>query len=276
MTTYAFHPGVPQVMGILNVTPDSFSDGGQYAAPEAAIARAFDIEREGADILDIGAQSTRPGHAPVQPEEELRRLLPVLEGLQGKLHIPISIDTFYPLVAGETLQLGARIINDISGAVTNGMAEVVRQYGAGWVLMHNGGGADAAQPYADVIQDVQAALAHMAQEAMRLGVLRESLCLDPGIGFGKTQADNLRLLANMEQVKVPGFALLVGASRKRVVRHAAGEAADLTAGTIAAHTIAQWGGADILRVHDVKQARQAADMAAALLENKNPATTGFS
>jgi dihydropteroate synthase len=241
-----------QLMAILNVTPDSFSDGGKYFAPEDAIARALELEREGADILDIGAQSTRPGCEAISPEEEWRRLRPVLEGLRGKIGIPVSIDTFYPEVAEEALRLGAGIINDVSGIVSEEMAGAVRQYGAGWVLMHNQGGADAAPAYADVVEDIRAALEKMAEQAIALGVKKERIWLDPGIGFGKSREDDLRLLANLERAKVPGFPLLMGVSRKRVT-------GGTQAGTIAAQVAAQWGGADILRTHDVAGARQGAN-----------------
>jgi len=239
-----------KIMAILNVTPDSFSDGGLYFAPEAAIARAFELERQGADILDIGAQSTRPGCEPVSPEEELRRLRPVLEGLRGRLGIPISIDTFYPEVAEEALQLGAGIINDVSGIVSEEMAGAVKSHGATWVLMHNQNGADFEGQYNDVVSEVREELKEMAGQAMALGIKKERLWLDPGIGFGKSQEDNLRLLANLERVKVSGFPLLVGVSRKRVTGGS-------EAGIVAAQAAAQMGGADILRTHDVVQARQA-------------------
>ena len=241
-----------QLMAILNVTPDSFSDGGMYFSPDAAITRARTLERQGADILDIGAQSTRPGCKVISPEEEWARLRPVLEGLRGKLGIPISIDTFYPEVAREALKLDANMINDVSGIVSEEMAWVVRQYNAGWVLMHNQGGADAEGQYDDVVSKVRMALEEMAQQAVALGVKKERLCLDPGIGFGKSNEDNLRLLANLERVRAPGFTLLVGVSRKRVT-------GGTQAGTTAAQVLAQCGGADILRTHDVVQAGQAAN-----------------
>ena len=241
-----------QLMAILNVTPDSFSDGGLYFSPEAAITRALELERGGADILDIGAQSTRPGCEIISPEEEWRRLRPVLEGLQEKVSIPISIDTFYPQVAEESLKLGALIVNDVSGVVCEEMAGVVERYDATWVLMHNQGGADAEGQYEDVVTQVREALEEMAARAMALGVEKEKLWLDPGIGFGKSNEDNLRLLANLERAKVPGFSLLMGVSRKRVT-------GGTQAGTIAAQVAAQWGGADILRTHDVAGARQGAN-----------------
>lgn len=251
----------PVVMGILNVTPDSFSDGGAYFALEAAVARALQIQEERAGILDIGAQSTRPGHRPVPPEEELRRLLPVLRALRGKLGIPISIDTYSPQVARAALAMGAAIINDVSGAAAGEMARAVLEYGAGWVLMHNGGGADAAPRYApDAVTAVRAALEELVGQAMACGLQRSQLCIDPGVGFGKSREDDLELLANLPLLKLPGVACLVGTSRKRVISHAAGWEADddRLAGTIAAHTVAQLGGADILRAHDVKEAVQAA------------------
>jgi len=238
-------------MAILNVTPDSFSDGGLYFAPDAAIARALELERQGADILDIGAQSTRPGCAAVSPEEELRRLRPVLEGLRGKLGIPVSIDTFYPEVAEDALNLGASIINDVSGIVRGEMAALVKSHGARWVLMHNQNGADFEGKYDDVVSEVREALEELARQAMALGLEKQQLILDPGIGFGKCYDDNLRLLANLERVKPPGFPLLVGVSRKRVTGGS-------QAATLAAQIIAQCGGVDILRTHDVVEAGQAA------------------
>ena len=257
---YHFTTGKTQLMGILNITPDSFYDGNAYLTPELAIARAMELEAQGADIIDIGAQSTRPGAAPVPPEEELRRLLPVLEAIAGQVNVPVSVDTFYPEVAEQALERGAVIINDVSGKVSAEMADVVRRHSAGWVLMHNGGGAEAVNDYRpDVVACVRQSLIDMAEQAMRFGIAREQLCMDPGIGFGKSREDNLRLLTNTRALKPEGIALLVGASRKR----ATGEAVppgERLGGTIAAHTIAQLGGADILRVHDIPQARQAADL----------------
>ena len=247
---YRFTLNTPQIMGILNVTPDSFSDGGAYLSPEAAVERAAAIEREGADILDIGAQSTRPGHAPVAPEEELRRLLPVLDALMGRIQIPVSVDTFYPQVAQAALARGAVIVNDVSGVVSREMAEVVTKFGAGWVLMHHGSG---------TVAEVRDNLRAMVDQAMGYGLAKEQLCVDPGIGFGTTREEDRARLAHTGEIKIEGMAYLVGASRKRVT----GEGAppeDRLAGTVAAHTIAQLGGADILRAHDVAAARQAAEV----------------
>ena len=252
---FTFDLSRPQVMGILNITPDSFYES--FASPEKAIARAIEIQDEGADILDIGAQSTGPGSHRITAREELYRLLPVLEALLRHIKIPISIDTFYPEVAARALSLGARIVNDVSGAVAPEMARAVKSYGAGWILMHNQGGADAAPAYLpDVVTVVAKALRDMAAQAQACGIEAARICVDPGIGFGKTQEDNALLLAHTAQLKIPGMAYLVGASRKRVT-------GGTLAGALAANALALRGGADILRVHDVKETvRQIAEQIA--------------
>jgi len=237
-------------MGILNITPDSFYDGSAFFTPETAVGHALLMQAEGADILDIGAQSTRPGAVPVPPEEELRRLLPVLKALRGRVNIPISIDTFYPEVAKKAIEHGAVMVNDVSGTAAQAMAEIVKQSSAGWILMHNGGG---------TAEHVRQSLESMAGQAIAYGIAKEQLCVDPGIGFGPSREDDRRLLAHTAQLKISGIAYLVGASRKRVTGEDSPPPERL-AGTIAAHTIAQLDGADILRVHDVKQASQAAKM----------------
>ncbi|MDR2647559.1 MAG: dihydropteroate synthase [Oscillospiraceae bacterium] len=251
----------PCVMGILNVTPDSFSDGGDYFAPQDAIDRALRVEQEGAAILDIGAQSTRPGSQQLPPEEEIRRLSPVLNALRGRVRIPISVDTFEPMVADEALRLGAQIVNDVSGVVTPAMAEVVRRRQAGWILMHNGGGADAELRYhPDVVTCVHDSLCRMVCQAEAYGVEPACLCIDLGIGFGKTQADNMLLLTSADTLRTKGIALLAGVSRKRLIGNVLEESTrpkERLGGTIAAQTIAQLYGADILRAHDVAQSVQA-------------------
>jgi len=247
-----------QIMGILNITPDSFFDGSLYASPERALERALKMQAEGADIIDLGAQSTRPGSAVIAAEEELARLLPVLDKLAGRIEVPISVDTFYPEVAKAVLMRGASLINDVSGKVTPEMASVIMGFGANWILMHNPGGADIAEHYApDVVSCVKDKLTNMVRQALVLGVAKDKLCIDPGIGFGKSRADNLKLLANTNMLKIEGVELLIGASRKRLI----GEQytpEERLAGTIAAHVIAQLGGANMIRVHDVKEAVQAA------------------
>ena len=257
---YHFKIEKPQLMAILNITPDSFFDGDVYFSPALAIARALELEAQGADIIDLGAQSTRPGAVPLPPEEELRRLLPVLEAVARRVNVPLSVDTFYPEVAEQALERGAAIVNDVSGSVTAEMAQVMRRHGAGWVLMHSGGGADAVNDYQpDVVTCVRQRLIDMTRQAMAFGLAEAQLCVDPGIGFGKSREDNLRLLANAQKIKPEGIALLVGASRKRVTGENVPPSERL-GGTIAAHVIAQLNGADILRVHDVPQTRQAMNL----------------
>ncbi|MDR1464547.1 MAG: dihydropteroate synthase [Oscillospiraceae bacterium] len=261
--------GKTRIMGILNLTPDSFSDGGEYLNVEAAVRRALEVEAQGADILDLGPQSTRPGHTPVPPEEEMRRLLPALEAIACRLRIPISVDTFDPAVAAAALDRGARIINDVSGQVSEAMGKVILDRGGGWVLMHAGGGADQLGTYEpDAHTAVRDFLAGATEKATAMGFRREDLCADPGIGFGKNRADDLRLLRNVASLRPDGVAVLVGASRKRLITAAAGDCPpkERLAGTIAAHTAAQLAGANILRVHDVPEAVQAARLIDAMLE----------
>jgi dihydropteroate synthase len=267
---FSFPLGVrTYVMGILNVTPDSFSDGGMWFDAASAIRHALEMQESGADILDIGAQSTRPGHAPVPAEEELRRLKPVLESLRGKIAIPLSIDTYYPEVAKVALEMGAAIINDVSGTVSHAMGEVIRGHGAGWVVMHTGGGdSSRVGDYQgkDIVPAVKTFFEETVEKTREFGLPDKAICLDPGIGFSKTHEHNLTLLRDMQKVRLPGYALLTGASRKRVVGQACGEpdAAKRLYGTIAAHTAAIAGGSDFIRVHDVKEAIQAAKMADAI------------
>lgn len=255
-------------MGILNITPDSFSDGGRWLEPEAAAAHAIELQEQGAELLDIGAQSTRPGHVEIPPEQELARLEPVLVALQGRLHIPVSIDTYFPQVAHRALALGAHIINDVSGAFHEEMARVIREYGAGWIVMHTGGGtADTQERYPEgVVAHVQAFFAEMAQKAAGYGIPHEALCFDPGIGFGKSYEENLTLLREAWRLRVPGSALLIGVSRKRTVGQATGveRAEHRVIGTVAANTAAIAGGCDILRVHDVLECVEGAKMADAI------------
>lgn len=255
------------VMGILNVTPDSFSDGGRYETPEEAVPRALAIQAQGADILDVGAQSTRPGHTPVTAQEEWARLEPVLLALRGRLSIPLSVDTYYPEVAVRALEAGAHIVNDVSGSLENGMPEVAARYGAALVMMHAGAGADdegQEEPVSAVRRYFEEALA----QAARAGLPRESVCLDPGIGFGKPRTGDAALLARLPETLegLPETAVLVGASRKRVVGMWCGNPpfSERLPGTLAAHTLAQWNGAHILRVHDVAACVQAARVTDAL------------
>ena len=222
------------------------------------------IGNMGVDVLDIGAQSTRPGHIPVTAEEEWGRLRPVLEVLSGRVTIPVSIDTYYPEVAARALEAGAHIINDVSGSLQNGMPGVAARYGAGLVMMHAGGGADD-EGGADAAGAVRAYFLEALEAAEQAGLAREAVCLDPGIGFGKPRLGDVQLIARLPQVLagLPETAVLVGASRKRVVGMWCGNPPfeERLPGTLAIHTLAQWNGAHILRVHDVAPAVQAARVA---------------
>lgn len=234
------------VMGILNVTPDSFSDGGKYISPEKAIKRALRIQKEGADILDVGAQSTRPGFKKIPPKEEWNRLEPVLKGISGKINIPISIDTFYAEVAEKALQYGVTIINDVSGCSDDKMFQLARMHSCGMIIVHNS---------ADV-QHIRDFFESKLQRALKIGVDREQLCFDPGIGFNKSRSQDIRVVRNLGNLKIDDNAILLGVSRKRTVALLS-EQENMDkrlSGTVALDTFAQINGANILRVHDVEEA----------------------
>jgi len=233
-------------MGILNITPDSFSDGGKYISPEKAFEKALAIENFGADIIDIGAQSTRPGYKKISPSEEWDRLSPVLGEICKSVKIPVSIDTFYPEVAKKALNLGAEIINDVSGFASPEMFKLVSEYSCGAVIMHSGKN----------VHDIKNFFNFKLRESARYGVAPENICFDPGIGFGKNREQDLWVLQNIKRIKTADNALLIGASKKRIVGYLSGSenVSDRTLGTIAAHLYAQISGANILRVHDVKEA----------------------
>ena len=247
-------------MGIVNLTPDSFSDGGRYLDPEAALSHARRLAAEGAEILDLGAESTRPGAALVSEEEEARRLFPVLEAVLP-LGLPVSVDTRKPKIAEEALRLGAHLINDTSGLADPQIAEVAARFRAPLVVMHTPDPdprrmMEAAR-YLDVVAEVRAFLLKMARRAERLGV--PQVILDPGFGFGKKKEHNLALLARLAELAGLGYPLLVGISRKRLIGELTGvEAADQrVCGSVGAHLAAAARGARILRVHDVGAHREA-------------------
>ena len=246
------------IMGILNVTPDSFSDGGDYLNIESAIHKALDIQNCGADILDIGAQSTRPGYSRISPDEELKRIIPILSALQGQLHIPVSIDTFYPEVAIESIKYDIDIINDVSGFRDKRMYEIMLKSDCGAIIMHNMPGTN-----------VKAFFEEKLLEAQKLGINVNRICFDPGIGFSKTYEENIHIIKHLNQSIIPGCAMLIGASRKRVIGQSCDNPAfkERAAGTIAAHTIAIAGGVDFIRVHDINASVQAAKVADAILRN---------
>lgn len=262
------------IMGILNITPDSFSDGGQHFHVEDAVARGLEIQNQGANLLDVGAQSTRPGHQRIGPEEEWARLSPVLEALRGKVTIPVSVDTFYPQVAAQALKAGADIINDVTGFTDPAMLEVAaNSQDCGLIVMHNtaftgpAGNFPWGNPQDFILTRVFDFFKDRLDAALKAGISQERLCFDPGVGFGKTYDENLCLLANVSSIKIEGCAFLMAASRKRVIGEPCGNPPfeQRLPGTVAAHTLAVEGGADILRVHDVAESVQAARVADAVL-----------
>ena len=254
---------LPLLMGILNVTPDSFSDGGMFAAADAAVEHAMELQQAGADILDIGGESTRPGADPVSLEEELRRTIPVIQRLAGTLQIPISIDTTKAEVARQALDAGAEIVNDISGLTLDPqMAEVCRMHDAGICLMHIQGTPQTMQnapAYKDVVREVSEFLQQQVDRCLMLGIPAERMCVDPGIGFGKTAEHNLQLMRSIgrlqEQLQRP---VLIGHSRKRFLSRILGrEVEERLGGTIGVAVALAAAGVDLLRVHDVQAIRDA-------------------
>jgi dihydropteroate synthase len=256
------------IMGVLNVTPDSFSDGGEFLETENAIERAMAMEREGADLIDVGAESTRPGSKGISAQEELGRLLPVLEGLRGKLKIPICVDTRKSEVVEAALEAGAEMVNDISGLRSDPrIAEIVAKHQAALVLMHMRGEPSTMQkgPFArNVMQDVAAGLRASVAKALKAGVAKSHIVLDPGIGFGKSYAQNYELLQKLPLLAKLGYPLLVGTSRKgflgatlaREGKPASPE--ERIWGTAATVTASILNGAHIVRVHDVAEMAQVA------------------
>jgi dihydropteroate synthase len=263
------------IMGVLNVTPDSFSDGGAFLDSQAAVARALELEREGADILDIGGESTRPSAAPVSAQEELSRIFPLFQALRGKLRIPISVDTQKAEVAEAALAAGAEIVNDISALRTDPhLAEVARHARAPMILMHMRGTPRSMQrgPFArDVISDVMTGLREALARARRAGLTKSRILLDPGIGFGKSHAQNFEILARLSEFARLGCPIVIGTSRKGFlgeVLSRPGEppvpAGQRLLGTAATVTASILGGAHIVRVHDVAEIAGVARVADAI------------
>jgi len=260
------YPSV-MVMGVLNVTPDSFSDGGQFAAPEHALAQARRMVAEGADIIDIGAESTRPyGSEPISAEEELKRLQPVLPDVVA-LGIPVSIDSMKSAVVAWALDRGAAIANDVWGLQRDsGMAGLVAERGAPVIIMHN---RDSADPAIDIMQDISNFFARSLDIAARAGISPERIVLDPGIGFGKTPEQSMIALARLGELQSFGLPLLVGASRKRFISTVTpSEPHQRLGGSIAAHLLAAQNGAQIIRAHDVGETVQALRVTAAIREQE--------
>jgi len=261
----------PRVMGIVNVTPDSFSDGGLHATAEAGLAQAMRLIGDGADILDIGGESTRPGADPVPMHEEIARVVPVIAAVHARWHGPISIDTMKPEVARAAVAAGATIWNDVTALTFSpGSPAVAADLGCEVILMHMLGEPRTMQVepvYGDVVAEVGAHLVARAEVAMAAGVARDRINLDPGIGFGKTVEHNLALIASLDRLVARGFPVLLGASRKRMIRNidpSAAEATDRLGGSIALALEGAWRGAAILRVHDVRETVQALTTQAAV------------
>lgn len=259
------------IMGVLNVTPDSFSDGGKYFDPDRAFARAIELEEEGADIIDIGAESTRPGSARISQAEEMRRLVPVLKRLRDKLAVPISVDTYKAAVAERALELGSEIINDPSGLTFDPqLAKVVARYNAGLILNHMRGTPETwakLPPLPDVMGAILDDLDRAVHRARRAGIERTQIVVDPGIGFGKRKEQNSEILARLHELARLDLPILVGPSRKSfLAQRTERETVFATASAVAAAIL---GGAHLVRVHDVVEMRAAAAVADAILEARN-------
>lgn len=261
----------PRVMGIVNVTPDSFSDGGRLATAEAAVAHGMQLVEHGADVLDVGGESTRPGAGPVAETDELARVLPVIVGLRARWDGPISIDTLKPAVARAAFAAGATMWNDVTALGASPESPVVAAaLGCDVVLMHMQGEPRTMQAdprYGDVVTEVRDALVHRARVAMAAGVPRERIWLDPGIGFGKTLAHNLALTRRLDALTDTGFPVLFGASRKRMIQaidSSATDPLDRLGGSLALALEAARQGVSIIRVHDVRETVQALRVQAAI------------
>ncbi len=262
-----------RIMGIVNVTPDSFSDGGQCFSPDAAVARALALAEAGADIIDIGAESTRPGSEPVEEQEELRRLIPVVREVCRRISLPVSVDTQKASVARLALEAGAAIINDVSALLGDpAMGLVVAESGAGLVLMHMQGRPATMQQtpfYRDVTVEVRRFLDERARAAQACGIEPDRILLDPGIGFGKNLDHNLTLLARVPELQRLGYPILIGPSRKAFIGQVLDRPIQERAwGAAAAVAIAVLGGARVIRTHDVREMRDVAAMADALRRTK--------
>jgi dihydropteroate synthase len=260
-------------MGILNITPDSFFDFGKYFGVDLAVNRAIELESLGADIIDIGGQSSHPNFLRVSPEEELERISPVLEKLQGKIHVPISLDSFYPEVAKSMLEkYEISIINDVNGFKNKKMFEAVSKFDCGIVIVHN---------LLDLINEnnlnivdnveISDFFKSQIEISKKYKIRRDRICLDPGIGFGKSLANNFYILGNINKFKIRNYAFLLGASRKSFMKVLSNDvfSDERLYGTIAVNCVAQFLGANIIRVHDVKEAVQAVKIVDMIKRSRN-------
>ncbi|MNK29053.1 Dihydropteroate synthase [compost metagenome] len=252
------------IMGILNVTPDSFSDGGRYIEPDAAVKHALQMVADGADMIDIGGESTRPGHEPVSEDEELRRVIPVIQAIhQAAPHIVISIDTYKSEVARQALLAGAHIINDVWGAKADPkMAAVAAEFGCPIILMHN----RQDRNYSSFIDDIVADLQESIAIAVRAGVAKENIILDPGVGFAKNHDENLRVMRSLDRLIELGFPVLLATSRKKFIRTTLDlPANDVIEGTAATAALGIAQGCQIIRVHDIAPLKRTIDMCDAVM-----------
>ena len=254
----------PQVMGVLNITPDSFSDGGEFLEPQRALDRALQMQEQGAAVIDIGGESTRPGAAPVSASDELKRVIPVIDALQAQLTVPISIDTRKPEVMQAAVAAGAGLINDVNALRAPGALQAAAASAAAVCLMHMRGEPRTMQTdphYADVVEEVKAFLLQRVAACEAAGVGRERLLLDPGFGFGKTVEHNLRLLARLEELAASGLPVVVGLSRKSMIGKLLDlDIAERLPASIALAVLAVERGARLVRAHDVAATWQAVQM----------------
>ena len=251
------------IMGILNVTPDSFSDGGNFNNIDTAVNHAKEMINDGADIIDLGGESTRPGHTYVDSQEEKRRILPVIKKLKEEIQVPISVDTYKADVAEASLELGVEMINDIWGLTKDkNMANVIAKYDAYVCIMHN---QDTTEYNKDIMEAIKEFLQNSIDLSLKSGIKKEKIVLDPGIGFGKTFEQNLEVLKRLDEIKTLGYPVLLGTSRKSVIGNVLNvEPKERLEGTIATTVLGIRDGVDIVRVHDVKENLKAAKMADAI------------
>lgn len=255
-------------MGIVNVTPDSFSGDGLATDTQAIVDQAVRMVSEGADMIDIGAESTRPGSFPITDDEELARLIPALKAVRGQVSVPISVDTYKSGVARAAIEEGANILNDVWGfKADRHMADVAAEYGVPIIIMHN----QKTRRYGDLVPDILDSLSRSASVATQAGVSGDQVIIDPGIGFGKTADHNLEVLRRLPEFETLGHPLLVGTSRKSTIGHVLGlPVSERVEGTAATIALSIAGGADIVRVHDVKEMVRVSRMSDAVVRNWRP------
>lgn len=262
----------PLIMGVLNVTPDSFYDGGRYLKKEDALKQALQMIEDGADIIDVGGESTRPFSKPITVDEELNRVIPVIKDIRSRSDITISIDTYKARVAQEAYNAGADIVNDISGITFDrDMAKTIGELGASVIIMHIKGTPLDMQVnpfYDDVIKEIKEYFADRIKVARTYGILEENIIIDPGIGFGKRLEDNLKIIKNLNSFKNIGRPVMIGTSMKSFIGKVTdSEIDERTEGTLASVAISIWNGADIIRVHDVKKAVKVARFVDAVMKS---------